>query len=502
MVFSSALFLFLFLPLTLIAYWVAPRAARNGILLATSLLFYAWGSPAALVWMLVSISLNHALGLQLAHSAGWRATPRGRGLILGAAIVLNLGLLMWFKYAGFLYEQARVALLCGIEWPVWTAPPILPIGISFYTFQALSYVVDVYRGEVAAQRSWSQLALYIAFFPQLVAGPIVRYADFARDLIQRTVTIDSAANGVRRILVGLCKKLLLADSLAACVDVIFELPDDGVTPALARLALVCYTLQIYFDFSGYSDMAIGLGQLFGFTFPENFRYPYIATSVTDFWRRWHLSLSTWFRDYLYIPLGGNRGGRLSTCRNLLVVFVLCGFWHGANWTFVAWGLFHGLFLASERLLARNTESAPPGLAAAMLGRAYTLLVVMTGWALFRSDDLPQAVRFLATAAGQYAGDAVAYPLAQYLDGPLVAVMAVSVLAATPWPAEWMARIGTWSDEQLARNNAARNNLASRLVRWGAWGWWGVRAALPAMALVLVSILFAAASYSPFIYFRF
>ena len=299
MVFSSALFLFLFLPLCLAAYWAVPRRAQNGVLLAASLLFYAWGSPAALVWMLASITLNHALGLRVAPPADGAARSRRRDVLLAAAIVLNLGLLVWFKYAGFCYEQARLLMsACGASLPVWTSSPALPIGISFYTFQALSYVVDVYRGEVPAQRSWSRLALYIAFFPQLVAGPIVRYSDFARDLVQRTVTLVGAAGGVRRIAIGLCKKLLLADSFAACVDAVFELPDAGMTPALARLALVCYTLQIYFDFSGYSDMAIGLGKLFGFTFPENFHYPYCATSVTDFWRRWHLSLSTWFRDYL------------------------------------------------------------------------------------------------------------------------------------------------------------------------------------------------------------
>lgn len=498
MVFSSALFLFLFLPLCLAAYWAFPRRAQNGVLLAASLLFYAWGSPAALVWMLASITLNHALGLQVARKDGWLARPGRRELLLTSAVALNLGLLMWFKYAGFCYEQVRLlAGACGLELPVWTSSPALPIGISFYTFQALSYVVDVYRGEVPAQRSWSRLALYIAFFPQLVAGPIVRYSDFARDLVRRTVTLEGAAAGARRIAVGLCKKLLLADSFAACVDTVFELPDAGMTPALARLALVCYTLQIYFDFSGYSDMAIGLGKLFGFTFPENFQYPYCATSVTDFWRRWHLSLSTWFRDYVYIPLGGNRGGMARTCRNLLVVFVLCGLWHGANWTFLAWGLFHGAFLAAERLLARTDTHRAPGLPMVLLARAYTLLVIVTGWSLFRSDDLSQAARLVATAWGAQAGDAGAYPLAQYLDGPLVVLVAIGIVGATPWPGRAMQALNDWCDGRS--DGKAQSRLPGRVV---AWVWWGVRATLPVAALLLVSILIAASTYSPFIYFRF
>lgn len=498
MVFSSALFLLLFLPIVLVAYWCVGSVARNAVLLGVSLLFYAWGSPAALVWMLVSITLNYALGLQLTPRDGWRGTPSGRRLILTVAVILNLGLLMWFKYAGFLYGQVRSAAdVCGWAVPVWSETPVLPIGISFYTFQALSYVVDVYRGEVAAQRSWAQLALYISFFPQLVAGPIVRYADFARDLIHRVVTLESAAGGVRRILVGLCKKLILADSLAACVDVIFELPDEGLTPVLAQLAIVCYTLQIYFDFSGYSDMAIGLGQLFGFTFPENFRYPYIGTSVTDFWRRWHLSLSTWFRDYLYIPLGGNRGGALLTCRNLLLVFLLCGLWHGANWTFVAWGLFHGLFLAIERITGPVIGARVPQVVQATVGRLYTLLVVMAGWSLFRADDVSQALRFLGTAFGLQAGDAEAYPLSQYVDAPLLFLVAVGAVAATPWPAEWMSRANVWSDRLVEGQRSTRAVLLG-----AAWSWRCVRAVVPAAALVLVSILLAASTYSPFIYFRF
>jgi alginate O-acetyltransferase complex protein AlgI len=541
MVFSSALFLFLFLPVVLALVWLLPSRAQNPLLLVASLLFYAWGSPAALVWLLLSITLNHRLGLALAVQTGWWATPAGRHTVVTLAVIANLAFLGWFKYAGFLYHETRaLGAFVGVDLPVWADAPLLPIGISFYTFQALSYVVDVARREVPVQTSWSRLALYITFFPQLVAGPIVRYSDFARDLVHRTVTLDSAARGVHRLLIGLCKKLLLADSFAAVVDSLFDLPDEGLTPALARLALLCYALQIYFDFSGYSDMAIGLGLLFGFSFPENFHYPYIARSVTDFWRRWHQSLSTWFRDYLYIPLGGNRHGPLATCRNLLVVFALCGLWHGASWTFLAWGLFHGAFLALERLLTLAREQlAPHGLpsnraallawVARPLGHAYTLAVVVTGWTLFRATDFTQAIAIWTTALGLATGDPAAYPLTAWLDAPLACLLAAGLVAATPLPAQLFARLNAWSEAaltglptQTAPHALAPSSANIRPARLPTAGvpattlaavssypalalpllWTATRALLPVAALLAISILFAAATYSPFIYFRF
>lgn len=472
MVFSSALFLFLFLPLVLAAHFLAPRRARNFVLLVASLGFYAWGSPSSFGVLLLSIGLNHIGGVLVDR---FRDKPHG-WWVLVATVVANLGLLGWYKYAGFVYENARWAGdALGVALPEWQAAPVLPAGISFFTFQAMSYVVDVYRGHVPVQRNPFDLGLYVALFPQLVAGPIVRYADVATDIRRRETTWSGIAAGIDRFLVGLMKKLLLANTFAAVVDGVFAIPDADLTPVIAWLGVVCYTLQIYFDFSGYSDMAIGLGRMFGFTFLENFAHPYAARSVTDFWRRWHISLSTFFRDYVYIPLGGNRAGALLTARNLLIVFLLCGLWHGAAWTFVAWGLFHGLFLVAERWGgARLLEGCP-----VVLRHAYTLLVVMVGWALFRSADFAQALAFGRAMCGLQEGHPLAYPLGMYLDVPLTVLMIAGTFVATPLPGK------------LLQRHKAR-------AMWGEI----VRSACHAAALVVASVLLAASSYNPFIYFRF
>lgn len=365
MVFSSPIFLFLFLPAVLAVYYLTPRAARNGALLAASLLFYAWGEVFHVAVMLASIAMNYAAGRWIARAAGRRRT-----VAVGAAVAANLLWLGWFKYAGFLGGIANDVF--GLR---WRRPDVhLPIGISFFTFQALSYVIDLGRGRAEPERSALRLALFISLFPQLIAGPIVRYVDIARDLVARRETLARFASGVRRFTVGLGKKMLIANVLAEPADRVFGLAPADLTAPLAWLGVAAYTAQIYFDFSGYSDMAIGLGRMFGFEFPENFRHPYAARSITEFWRRWHITLSTWFRDSLYVPLGGNRRGSARTALNLLAVFLLCGLWHGAAWNFVVWGLYHGALLGLERPWRGRRA---PG-AAAPLRHAYTLLAVAAG----------------------------------------------------------------------------------------------------------------------------
>ncbi|MBE0586337.1 MAG: MBOAT family protein, partial [Desulfofustis sp.] len=331
MVFSSTIFLFVFLPLVLLSYMVAGRKFRNVILLAASLLFYAWGENVFVLLMLISIALNYCFGLLIDHSQqrGWSGK-----IPLILALLTNLGLLGFFKYANFLIDNLNTILINLDFEPVEMQAVHLPIGISFFTFQALSYVIDLYRGQASVQKSPINVALYISLFPQLIAGPIVRYHDVAEQIVHRTTRFDDFTYGIRRFIIGLGKKVLVANVLGRTADYMFSLPADSIPAGLAWLGAVSYTLQIYYDFSGYSDMAIGLGRMFGFRFLENFNYPYAAQSIREFWRRWHISLSSWFRDYLYISLGGNRHGATRTYVNLMIVFFLCGLWHGASWTFV------------------------------------------------------------------------------------------------------------------------------------------------------------------------
>ena len=401
MVFSTLIFLTVFLPLTLCACWglaamlsllgrgsVRTWLPVNALLLLASLFFYFWGEGRGVLWLLASILANDLLARLLHHTE----RPAARKAILALAIAANLAFLGWFKYAGFLATSLN--LLPGLSLPV---PDIaLPLGISFYTFQAMSYVIDVYRRDVVPARTPIDFGAYLTMFPQLVAGPIVRYSDVAAQLHARSAPIDRVASGLRRFLQGLVKKVLLANTLAEFADAAWAFADQGAVlpPILAWAALLAYALQIYYDFSGYSDMAIGIGRMLGFDFPENFRHPYVATSVRDFWRRWHISLSTWFRDYLYIPLGGNRKGLFRTCLNSLIVFALCGLWHGASAMFLLWGLWHGLFLTIERLLSKRKLPSLP-----LLGHLYTAFVFLFGWLLFRSETLASMGVFLRSLLG-------------------------------------------------------------------------------------------------------
>ena len=344
MVFASPFFLFLFLPLTLAAYALVPRGAKNAVLLVASFGFYVWGEGAYVALVLGSVLANWAFGLAISDAADPAAGRRW----LAIAVTANLATLAVFKYGNFAFANVNaLAPVLGVP-PVSVGAIALPLGISFFTFHAISYVVDVYKNNARAERRLSDFALYIMLFPQLIAGPIIRWRDIAAQLGQHEQRQADVAYGVRRFVLGLGKKVLIANTLGQVADKIFNLPGGDLTTPLAWLGLACYTLQIYFDFSGYSDMAIGLMRMFGFRVLENFNYPYVARSIREFWRRWHISLSNWFRDYLYLPLGGNRRGTRRAYVNLVVVFVLCGLWHGASWPFVIWGMWHGLFLVAER----------------------------------------------------------------------------------------------------------------------------------------------------------
>jgi alginate O-acetyltransferase complex protein AlgI len=479
MVFSSVLFLFLFFPIALAGYYLVPTIRlKNLWLLFTSLWFYAWGEFRYLPLLASSIVLNFAFGLLVAR---FPKRSRPRFLALALAVAVNLGLLVYFKYWVFLLTNLN-PLWRGLGHPL-TIPSIpLPLGISFFTFHALSYLIDVARGQVEAQRNPFRLALYISLFPQLVAGPIIRYGHVAHELGMRKHTWDDCAYGIYRFVIGLGKKVLIANVVGAIADACFNMPRASLTPAQAAVGALCYTLQIYFDFSGYSDMAIGLGRMFGFHFRENFDLPYWSTSITDFWKRWHISLTSWFRDYLYVPLCGNQFWVPPWRANLAMftVFLLCGFWHGAAWTFVAWGVLHGLALVAERAALLKWLTRTP----LAIQRMYALVLVISGWILFRSDSFAHAAGYfhaLLSWKGWLAFDRAELDPIVSTEGWLA--IGFGVLAATP----------------LLRYLAARV-----LVRQADDGW----SARPAGALVVMSLLvlsamkLASGSFNPFIYYRF
>lgn len=479
MVFSTPLFVFVFLPITLIVYAAIPSAwsqatrVKNLILLAMSLIFYAWGEGFFVGVMLASCGLNYLGARAIAASSSLNR----RRLLVGTVVALNFLTLGYFKYTNFAIETLNSLLgLLSLN-PLSTVTELhLPIGISFFTFQAVSYVLDVYWGNVAVQKSIVNLATYIASFPQLVAGPIVRYTDIAKALERRQTSWDDFGYGSQRFVIGLAKKLLLANPMGELADTVFA-GSGSLTFATAWVGVLAYSLQIYFDFSGYSDMAIGLGRIFGFHFLENFQWPYSASSIRDFWRRWHISLSSWFRDYLYIPLGGSRGGGTTTIRNLLVVFLATGLWHGAQWTFVLWGLFHGLWLIAERF----------GLDAALRNRGralpyvYTFFVVVTGWAIFRSESLAVLQQFLRSMY-LFSGGLGFEELASLMTTKRILIMVLGAICTQPIAVNF-AKIPEWGQPQEPWREVCR---------------------YAALVLLLAScyIILAANSYNPFIYYRF
>ncbi|MBX7102448.1 MAG: MBOAT family protein [Gemmataceae bacterium] len=466
MVFSSTIFLFGFLPLVLLLYHLSPRVARNTLLLFASLFFYYWGEKGYSVILMASILGNYAAGVLLARSKSpW---------LLAAAVAGNLLVLIGFKYSNFIADN--INFWVGSQIVPLTKRVHLPIGVSFFTFQGIAYVVDVYTRVVPPAPNPVRYALYAALFPHLVAGPIVRYRDIVDQLGDRPTRLEELSTGVRRLTVGLAKKLIIANTLGQYADIVFRLPASELSAGLGWLGLVCYSLQIYFDFSGYSDMAIGLGKMFGFTFLENFNYPYIARSVTEFWRRWHISLSSWLRDYVYIPLGGNRVSPFRTYMHLLLVFVLCGFWHGASWNFLIWGVWHGVFLVIERLgLGRILDRLPGG-----LGWAYTIVTVMIGWVFFRADTLPQATQFIAALTGQGSG---LFDFGDVWNREIVLALVLAIPACTP--------VVPW--------------LASRIREGGQWataGWELSAVAVCSLLWLILLPCLCAGAYNPFLYFRF
>ena len=466
MVFSSQLFLTVFLPVTVILYWLLPKKAKNILLLLVSLVFYAWGEPTHIFVMLITTAYIWAFGL-LVGRAKAKEKPKTAKLFLVLTLVLSLGTLVFFKYTGFLVSNLgflKDTALGGLN-------IALPIGISFYTFQALSYIIDVYRGDVKAQKSWVNFAMYISLFPQLIAGPIVRYSDVENQLEDRKVTFDGMASGIQRFVLGLGKKVLLANQIGA----LWETMSGNGTVLGAWLGAIAFTFQIYFDFSAYSDMAIGLGRMFGFAFTENFRYPYESGSVTEFWRRWHMTLGTWFREYVYIPLGGNRHGKARQILNLLIVWLLTGFWHGAAWQFVLWGLYYFLFLAAEKLFLLKPLEKLPG----FLRHGYALLAVVLGWVLFACEDITAAGAMYKAMIGL--GSGLTDKASLYALGGSWLMLAICAIGSTQLPK----RIAGGLQQRIPAN-------VFQYVSYGV-----------ILLVLFVSMAFLVAdSYNPFLYFRF
>ena len=388
MVFSSLLFLFLFLPAVLTLYYCSPRRIRNLILFVTSLFFYAWGEPVYIVIMLVSTLTDYFFGLLLDKPSLSAAKRKG---VVALSVVVNLTLLSYFKYADFLI--GNINALFGTDIPLTDLP--LPIGISFYTFQSMSYIIDVYRGTAKAQRNWIDFGAYVSLFPQLVAGPIVKYSTIAEQLNDRTESIELFAEGIRRFTIGLAKKVLLANNIGLLWATISSSNPESLPMLTAWLGIIAFAFQIYFDFSGYSDMAIGLGLMFGFRFNENFNKPYTSQSITEFWRRWHISLGSWFREYVYIPLGGNRHGLLKQARNILIVWLLTGFWHGASWNFILWGLYFGVILMIEKWWGLKLLAALPR----WVRHVYAIILILIGWVLFAFETPALISSYLSAMAG-------------------------------------------------------------------------------------------------------
>ena len=463
MLFSGIPFLFYFLPCVLLVYFIVPQKGRNAVLLAASLFFYGWGEPKFLLFMVFSIVQGYVFA---------RLIGRGRRkkLFLTLSLVLSFALLGYCKYADFFIENFNA--VTGLSLPLLKIA--LPIGISFYTFQIASYEIDVYRGDVAAQHNFIDFAAYVAMFPQLIAGPIVRYRDIAPQLKERTHSLETAASGASRFAVGLGKKVLVANVLAQLVSAYKASAEQ--TALYAWLYTIAFTLQIYFDFSGYSDMAIGLGRIFGFSFPENFRYPYIAKSITEFWRRWHMSLGTWFRDYLYIPLGGSRCSRIRHIFNILVVWMATGFWHGAAWNFVFWGLFYAVLLMAEKFFL-----LPALKKGRVLPHVYVLLAVTLGFVLFDAASLKDALHQLGTLFGAGTASGLGTE-ALYILRSYGVVLALAALGATPLPAM------LWKKVQEAKSLAPVLTVAEPLCTFAL--------------LALCTAFLVDGSFNPFLYFRF
>lgn len=469
MIFSSMVFLYLFLPIVLLFYLVTKKELHNPILLIASIIFYAWGEPKYLAIMLITIIINYIAAIfieKFRHS---------KKVILITTVCANLAFLLYFKYFNFILENFNHLFHLNIH-PVNI---IMPIGISFYTFQALSYIIDVYKNEVKATKNIYKLALYICLFPQLIAGPIVKYHDIAEQIVSREVNFDKVNIGVKRFIIGLAKKVLMANTMGIIVDKIFIQEPNTFSHFIAWLGSIAYTFQLYFDFCGYSDMAIGLGLIFGFKFMENFNYPYISKSITEFWRRWHISLSTWFKQYVYIPLGGNKYSKLKTIRNLIFVFILTGIWHGAKWTFIIWGLWHGFFIILEKILnIKEYDKKTHSIIVNILRHIYCILIFVIGWVIFRAENFNYAYIYILNMFGlskTYLIEPV-YEFGYYVDKIEIIAFIACIICSTP----------------LFKNILQYKNKFTKIF---------VNIYI-LLLFILSSVTIASNTYNPFIYFRF
>lgn len=475
MVFSSILFLFRFLPLVLFLYFIAPRKLRNAILFLVSLVFYAWGEPIYVLLMIFSTFVDYVHGLKVEYYLKVGRKKRAKQAVI-SSMVINLSLLAVFKYADFAIGTFNAVF--------HTALPLLklglPIGISFYTFQTMSYTVDVYRGQAKAQKNIIDFGAYVALFPQLIAGPIVQYKTISEQLNHRKETMDQFADGAFRFVVGMGKKVLFANNIGLLWDTIAALPDNEMSVFAAWLGAIAFAFQIYFDFSGYSDMAIGLGKMFGFTFLENFNYPYESRSITEFWRRWHISLGSWFREYVYIPLGGNRNGTAKHLRNIVVVWLLTGLWHGASWNFILWGGYFAVLLIIEKLFLYQWLQKLPR----WIGHVYTMFFVLISWVIFAFDHMPDAVGYIRSMFG--IGAALYNQQALYILTSYYVIIILLIFASTSFPKKCMNRL----IHRLEMRPAGRVVSVS------------MKNVYLIVVLVVVVAFLVDASYNPFLYFRF
>ena len=472
MVFSSLLFMFRFFAVVPMVYFIAPRKVRNLILFIASLFFYAWGEPRYVFLMLFSITLDFIVGRRIDWYKSQDNQKKAKRAMI-VSIITNLSILAFFKYADFLIESVNTIL--GVHIPLLNIA--LPIGISFFIFQTMSYVIDVYRGATEVQKNWVNYGTYVSMFPQLIAGPIVQYKTIAYQLQNRRENVDDFAEGIHRFMIGMGKKVLFANNIGRLCDYVLTLPMEQVPAVTAWLGILAYALQIYFDFSGYSDMAIGLGKMFGFHFLENFDYPYISKSITEFWRRWHISLGHWFREYVYIPLGGNRQGIARHIRNICVVWLLTGVWHGAHWNYVLWGGYYGAFLLLEKFVIGKWMAKLPGI----LQNFYTLFVVLVGWVIFKCEDLALCGAYLKAMFGGF-GAGVYNQETIYLLYNYVILLVLLLLGCTKWP----------------KNIAAKAMAAVR----GAWIEVALRCAFYLGIFIIAVTYLVDATYNPFLYFRF
>lgn len=484
MVFSSILFLFYFFPIVLVLYFASPKKFRNVILFVASLIFYAWGEPVYIILMLITITIGFFSGKVLDRFLKSGQQKQAK-LVVILTIIVDLGILGFFKYGDFLLNNLNAWFNLGI--PALDLP--LPIGISFYTFQTMSYTIDLYRGDAKVQNNYIAFGTYVALFPQLIAGPIVRFKTVAEELDHRQENVDDFASGIQRFVLGLGKKVLLANNIGMLWDSISAM-DVGSLPVLtAWIGILAYTFQIYFDFSGYSDMAIGLGRMFGFHFLENFNYPYLSKSITEFWRRWHISLSTWFKEYVYIPLGGNRRGKWKQLRNISIVWLLTGLWHGASWNFVAWGAYFGILLILEKLFLLKILDKLPN----ALGHLYTMFLVIISWALFAFGNFTDAFAYIQAMFGVH-GNALYDTQSLYLLTSNAILFAILIFGSTDLPKRLVEKLA-------AKSRSISAAGALQVEQGGTLLFVGQQIVL--VGVLLLSIAYMVdASYNPFLYFRF